>query len=385
MDLTPFNLTNTILLGAGPINCSERVLRALSMQTMGPVDKAAIELMDETKEMLKKVFHTTNRLTFPQQTSGSGGLETVVSNILEPGDKLIVAIGGVWGERTADIAEIYKAEVVRLRKETGEVYSLDELEKEIAKHRPKLLFITHGESSTGVLQPLEGLADICHKYNCLLAVDAIITLCSDPLYVDHWKLDIVVGGTQKAVGAPPGFALLTFSPRAEKVILERKTPVPFYFNVKGIANYWNCLDGQRHYYYTYSTNMIAALREALAEKLEEGMENVWNRHRTVSTHLWKRMESIGLKLFIQKEKNRLHSINTYVLPDGIEWTVLLDHVYEKYNISLSFGIGPTANRAIRVGLMGVNSRMAMVDHIVKVLEESIAHCRSNGRGNVKNQ
>lgn len=165
--------------------------------------------------MLKYLFQTKNDLTFVQQSAAHGANETMVSNLTERGDTVIVCISGHWGRRLATICRCNGLEVVTLESDPGEVFTVKEIEEAVVKHKPTAVFLVHGETMSGVLQPLEGIADVCHRNGCLLGVDAVVSIAAVPLFVDRWKLDAVVGGSQKAVGCIPGISLLTFSPLAK--------------------------------------------------------------------------------------------------------------------------------------------------------------------------
>ncbi|KAJ8951774.1 hypothetical protein NQ314_007642, partial [Rhamnusium bicolor] len=285
--------------------------------------------------MLKYVYQTSNPLTLVAQTSGNGGNETMVTNLADPGETIIVAVAGIWGLKVVDMGRRYKLNVIQLTKNPGEIYTFEELEDQIIEHKAVALFVTQGESSGGVLQPLDGLGEICHKHNCLLAVDAVVSVGIVPLFVDRWKIDAVCGGSQKGIGAPAGMCLLSFSPRAHKKMLEKKHPPPYIFDMISLGNVWKCFETTHSYHYTYGTPMLAAVRQALVEICEEGLESVWERHKKCSD------------LFYQ------------------------------YEIEFGFGIGPSADKAIRVGFMAQNAKPEIVEHFVIALEDGIKYCRLN--------
>ena len=171
--------------------------------------------MDDIKEGIRYVFQTANPLTLVVSTSGHGGMEAVLCNLLEPGDTALIAINGIWGQRAVSMATRYGARVVTLETEVGNNFTLAQIENAVHKHKPTLLFVTQGESSSGVYQNVEGIGDICHRYGCLLAVDTVASLGGVPLFVDRWGIDAVYTGSQKVLGAPAGLAPISFSPRAQ--------------------------------------------------------------------------------------------------------------------------------------------------------------------------
>lgn len=197
--------------------------------------------MDEIKEGLQYLFQTKNTLTLAISATGHGGMEATLCNLLEPNEVVLIAKNGIWGERAGNMAKRYGADVRYVETEAGKAFSLTEFETALIKHRPVVLFVTHGESSTGVMQPLEGLGELCHRHNCLLAVDTVAALGGTPLFTDKWEIDAVYTGSQKVIGAPPGFAPISLSPRAEKKVFNRKTPVTvYYWDLTQLGQYWAC-------------------------------------------------------------------------------------------------------------------------------------------------
>lgn len=163
---------------------------------------------------VKYLFQTSNPLTLCISASGHAGMEAGFSNLVEDGDVVLIAISGLWGERAADMARRVGANVHLISKRPGEQVTLMEAREHFARHKPTVFFIAHGESSTGMLQSLDGFGDLCREFNCLLMVDAVITMGCVPLHVDKWKIDVAYSGSQKVLNAPPGITPITFSPRA---------------------------------------------------------------------------------------------------------------------------------------------------------------------------
>ncbi|XP_018326808.1 serine--pyruvate aminotransferase-like [Agrilus planipennis] len=379
-----WNFQPQLLMGAGPSNCSPRTTNALTMEILSPVALDMYKIMDDIQCMLKHTFQTKNRLTLAIQSSGHGALESILTNLVNPGEKIIVAVGGVWGKRTVAIAQNYGIEVITLSCTPGEIYNFKDLEKQIMKHKPVLLFITHGESSAGTCQPLDGLGKICHKYNCLLAVDAVASFGGVPLFIDKWEIDAVAAGSQKAISAPPGMAFLSFSERAEQLMRAKKVPPPFYFDVIALGETWNCFGNPRKYHYTYGSHLLMSVREALMQLIEEGVLETWKRHEVCAKRLWNGLEQIGLELFVEKEENRLFTVASVIVPKDVKWPVLLDYISGKHHIDISFGLGPTAHTCIRVGSMGYNATYEKVDTVLKALEDGLKYCRSENGQNGPN-
>ncbi|XP_053169051.1 alanine--glyoxylate aminotransferase isoform X2 [Hemicordylus capensis] len=299
--LQPLSVPDRLLLGPGPSNPPPRILSAGGRQIIGHVHKEMIQIMADIKLGIQYAFQTQNPLTLAVSGTGHCAMEAAILNIVEQGDKVLVTVNGFWGERATDIAKRLGAEVHQLVKALGEYFTLEEIEKGLVQHTPVLLFITHGESSTGVLQPLDGLGDLCHRYNCLLLVDAVASLGGAPLLMDQQDIDILYSGSQKVLSAPPGASPISFSKRARNKIYGRKTkPVSFYLDMEELAKYWGCDDNLIRYHHTAPINTFFCLREALAIFAEKGLENSWKLHKENSLYLCTGLQKLGLQLFVKE-------------------------------------------------------------------------------------
>lgn len=367
----PLRLPYKILMGPGPSNCYPRVLHAVGHQVLGHMHPEVFQVMDDIKDGLRYVFQTKNSLTLALSTSGHGAMEAVFANILEDGDRVLIAINGLWGERAADMAQRYGGVVFKMTKSLGNNFSLYDIEEAVKRIQPKLFFITQGESSTGVYQPLEGIGRICHKYNCLVGVDTVASLGGVPLATDSWEIDIVYTGSQKVLGAPPGLAPITFSPRAEAVIKNRKSPCKvFYLDMKILGQQWNCFDTPRPYHHTTCSNLLNGLREGLAIIAEEGLDNVLKRHQKCAERLYAGLRKLNLELFVENPENRLPTVTSIKVPNGVDWREVIAYAMKNYKLEMSGGLGPTVGKIFRVGIMGYNARPENVDLVLKVLEEA---------------
>ncbi|KAK5644987.1 hypothetical protein RI129_006287 [Pyrocoelia pectoralis] len=371
----PYHPSDKLLVGAGPSNCSARVLYTLSHEPVLLPGDEVFKIMVEFREMLKFVFQTTNEATLAIQNSGTGGIEATLTNTVDPGEKIIVGVMGFWGKRVADIAKTRQLDVVEIVPQFGPVFTLNELETAIIKHKPVLLYVTHGESSMGTVQTLEGLGDICHKYNCLLAVDAVVTLGAIPLYVDRWGIDIAVSSTQKAARSIPGLAYLTFSPKAVERMKNRKTVPPFYYNMLELFKVWNCFGVRSIYHYTYNSNLLAASKEGIAEIIEEGLLETWQKHEELNKRLWDGLEKLGLKFYIKNPEYRLHAVTSVELPPSVSFESFNNFLIERYQIYISFGIGPTSGTCFRIGIMGYNATAKLVDYMLEKINEALKYCQ----------
>jgi alanine-glyoxylate transaminase/serine-glyoxylate transaminase/serine-pyruvate transaminase len=362
------NPAERILLGPGPSPVSQRVLRALAAPTIGHLDPQYIAIMDETCEFLRQVFRTRNSLTFPVSGTGMAGMECVATNLIEPGDEVIVCIKGVFGVRMKEVMERCGATVHTIEATWGEVFTLEQIAAALDRHpRAKLLGIVHAETSTGAHQPLAGVADLVHARGALLAVDTVTSLGGHDVRVDEWGIDACYSGTQKCLSCPPGLAPVTFGERALARMDARKTkPQSWYLDVSMLRKYYVGGSGGRFYHHTAPINMTYALREALVIVLEEGLDKRIARHEQMHLRLRKGLEALGLSYV---PKHSLHTLNCIHIPAGGDDAAVRRRLLEEYGIEIGAGLGPMAGKAWRIGLMGHGATVRNVDLVLTALRE----------------
>jgi alanine-glyoxylate transaminase/serine-glyoxylate transaminase/serine-pyruvate transaminase len=342
-----------LLLGPGPSNAHPRVLGALAMRQVGHLDPTFLRLMNELQDLLRYAWQTSNPLTIPVSGTGSAAMEASLANTVEPGDVVLVGVNGYFGHRLIDMAGRYGAEVSRLDKPWGQVFSLEELRAGLERHRPAILALVHAETSTGARQPLEGVAGLCQEFDCLLLVDSVTSLGGVPLFLDEWGVDVAYSGTQKCLSCPPGLSPLTLGQRAMEKLNRRRTPVAnWYLDMSLVGKYWG---SARTYHHTAPINMNYALREALRLVAEEGLAARWQRHQENAELFWQGLSELGLECHVDREF-RLPSLTTVRVPDGVDAKAAAGRLLAEYNIEIAGGLGELAGQVWRVGLMGFNSR-----------------------------
>lgn len=377
-----FSIQPRRLMGPGPSNVPARVLAALSQPVLGHLDPQFAAIMDETQGMLRQVFQTRNRLTYPISGTGSGGMEAALANMIEVGDEVIVGVIGYFGGRMAEIATRVGGVVHRLDKPWGEVFETSEIRAAIETHpRARVVALVHGETSTGMLQPLAEIGAFCRERNRLLVVDAVATLGGVELPVDDWHIDVCYSGSQKCLSAPPGLAPITFGARAEERLRERKSKVQsWYFDAVALSSYWNApaaADAQaprRAYHHTAPISMVYALREALAMTLEEGLAARCARHRRHSAALLAGLDALGFRSFGQQGR-RMPVVNTITLPAGIDDAPTRRALLDRFGIEVAAGLGELQGKIWRVGLMGES---ASRDNVLALLEALDTLAREKG-------
>jgi len=357
------------LLGPGPSNVHPRVLRAMSFPLVGHMDPQFLTLMNEIQDLLRYVFQTKNEFTIPVSGTGSASMEASMANFIEPGDEVLICVNGYFGLRLMDMASRYGAKVRSINKPWGEVFSLDEIETELKKQPAKIVGIVHAETSTGALQPMEGLGDLVHEYGGISVMDCVTSLGGLPVKVDDWGVDVAYSGTQKCLSIPPGLGPLTISPRALEVLNNRKSPVAnWYLDMSLLSKYWG---KKRTYHHTAPINMNYALYEGLKMIKEEGLEARWDRHQQNAGLLWEGLQDLGIKLIVPRP-NRLPSLTTIQIPEGINDQDVRRQLLQDYNIEIAGGLGDFAGKAWRIGCMGYSSRRENVTLFLGALKEILS-------------
>lgn len=362
------NVPPRLLLGPGPANAHPRVLQALSAAPLGYLDPSFLERMAELQTLLRYAWQTDNELTFSVSGTGSAAMEATLANVVEPGDVVLVGVMGYFGLRLVDMAGRYGADVRKITKPWGQVFSLDELRTAMETHRPKVLALVHAETSTGARQPLEGVGNLCREFGSLLLVDTVTSLGGVPLFLDAWGIDLAYSCSQKGLSCPAGIAPFSMSPRAVAVLEQRQAPIAnWYLDMSLIRKYW----GEAHvYHHTAPNNMMYALREALRLIAEEGLEARWQRHQENVELLWQGLADLGLECHVDPEF-RLPTLTTVRIPKGIDGKAVSRQLLNDYNIEIGNGLGELGGKVWRLGLMGFNSRRenvaACLDALGRVL------------------
>lgn len=362
------NPSPRVLLGPGPSDVHPRVLRAMSTPLLGHLDPQFLEIMNETQEMLRRVFQTKNALTFPVSGTGSAGMETCVVNLIEPGDAMVVCVNGVFGQRMSDVAGRAGAKVTTVERPWGEVFDPRQIREVLQKVRPKVLGIVHAETSTGAWQPLAELGRICRETDTLLLLDTVTSLGGVPVEIDAWGVDAVYSGTQKCLSAPPGLAPVSFSPRGVEAINKRKTKVQsWYLDMSMVQRYWG---EERFYHHTAPITMVYALREALRLVHEEGLEPRFQRHSRNHQALKAGLAALGIG-YAAAEGHQLPMLNAVKIPAGVDDLAVRKRLLAEFGIEIGGGLGDFKGKVWRIGLMGASSRPGNVLLFLAALEQCL--------------
>ena len=359
-------INKTLLMGPGPSSVSPNVYKALSTYTVGHLDKRFLDMMDDTKAMLREMLKTKNNLTLPISGTGTAAMESCFVNLIEEGDKILIIENGYFGSRMINMCQRLKADLDILNFKWGDPIVLDKLKKQLIKNRYKIVAVVHAETSTGVRNPVEEIKQYLDD-KTLFIVDAVTSFGTINLEVDKWGIDAVYSCSQKGLSCPPGASPVSFSNRAEAKILQRKTLVPnFYLDMKQIIQY---LDGeQRVYHHTAPINSMYAIYQALFDLKLEGLDKTIERHLEMHNLLVNGLEKIGIQMLVD-QRYRLPSLNAVIIPDDIDDIKIRQRLLLEYQIEIGGGLGPFAGKIWRIGLMGYSAKTSNIEKLLHALNK----------------
>jgi alanine-glyoxylate transaminase / serine-glyoxylate transaminase / serine-pyruvate transaminase len=366
-----------LMMTPGPCSIDPRVYRALATPIVGHLDPWFRGCMDEVQVLLRQVFQTENRITFPLSASGSGGIEASVLNSLEAGDEAICCVNGLFSQRMHVIAQHTPATVHLVEAPYGKPIDPEDVRKVAKGRKIKMIGFAQGETSSGVVTQVDPLRKVADECGALLVVDTVASLAAVPVHVDKQRIDICFSGSQKAISAPPGMSPITVSPRAEEAFRSRKTKVQsWYFDLSTAMNYWG---KDRLYHHTPPISLIYALREALRICVEEGLEARWERHRINQQALVAGVEAMGLKLLVEKPEDRLVTVTAVMVPAGVDDLKVRNQLLDEFNIEIAGGIGALKGQIWRLGTMGYCSQKCFILELLAALDKVLV---DQGHGHI---
>ncbi len=346
-----------LLFGPGPSQVHPRVYQALAQPVVGHLDAYFFEISSNIQRLLRSVFGTKNELTFVISATGSGGMETAISNFVLPGMKVVSFANGFFCDRMSEMARRQGAELVRFEKPWGEVFGDQEAAEFIRLEKPKVVMYVQAETSAGAFQRGEAICKAAHEVGALVIADCVTSLGAMPVEVDKTGIDIAYSCTQKGLSCPPGLSPITVSPRAAEWLNAPPTPNrSWYFDLKLIADY---LTVSHRYHHTASATMFYALHEGLTLIEEEGLQNRWDRHHRAHLEFVKTLEAMGLEMLVAPE-HRIWNLNTPKVPQGVDEAKVRSTLLKEHGIEIAGGFGPLAGKIFRIGLMGP---LATMDHV----------------------
>ena len=390
------NIVPRLLMGPGPINADPRVLKAMSTQLLGQFDPQFRRMMRETMALYRAFFETRNDWTLVLDGTARAAIEMVMLSAIEPGQKVLVCSFGRFGQLLNEIAQRCGAEVRVLQAPWGTVFELAQIEVALKEFSPKLVAICQGDTSTTMLQPLEGLGELCHRYGAMLQVDATASCGGTPLPADAWQVDAVTAGLQKCLAGPSGAAPITLSDAMARNIYTRRhiedglRPANYvagpgmriasnYMDLAMVMDYWSDAGLNHH---TEATTMLYGARECARIFVDEGLPQVYARHAAASRAVVAGLQAMQLKLY-GDVAHKMPNVTGVYVPDGVNGDKLRAALLDDFNIEIGTSFGPLHGKVWRIGAMGYNARLDCVLQTLGALETVLAaegHRFSRGAG-----
>lgn len=379
-----------ILMGPGPVGVDPRVLRAMSMPMLGQFDPAFTTYMDETMALLRRLYKTQNRWSLLIDGTARAGVEAILVSVIAPGDKVLVPVFGRFGHLLAEISARCGAEVVTIERDWGTVFPPGEIEDAIRKHRPRVLAIVHGDTSTAMAQPLADIGPICRAHDVILYADTTASLGGSDVAIDAWQIDAASSGLQKCLSGPPGSSPITFNDRVADIVRKRKhieagirppgavdggpRIASNYFDLAMLMDYWS---ESRLNHHTEATSMLYAAREAVRLVLAEGLEACFARHRLASDALTAGLTGMGLALF-GDQRHKMPNVTGVMIPPGVAGEAVRATMLNDFGIEIGTSFGPLHGRVWRIGTMGYVCRKENVLHCLAALEAALRRAGFKG-------
>ena len=369
MTLSPAEAPLRKLMGPGPLDIHPRVYRALTSPVIGHMDPAYLKTLEQIGEGLRSVFQTQNEVTHAAPGTGTSGMEACVANLMEPGDPVLVCVHGYFGDRIRQMAERQEADITVIEGEWGRPTDPEKVAKALKAKAYKVITLVHAETSTGVLQPMEEIVRLAKEHGVMILLDTVTSLGGVEIKTDKWGLDAAYSCSQKCIGAPSGLAPVTFSERAIQAAKSRKHPIrSWYLDITLLDQYWGA---SKVYHHTSSSTLNYALLEALLLIEEEGLQNRFERHLKNHRALVAGVETMGLKMLVKPE-NRLPTLNTIRVPDGVDEAKVRGYLLETFNLEIGAGLGALKGQVWRVGLMGYSSSAENVLFFLSAISRALA-------------
>lgn len=343
-----------LLMIPGPIEFEPSVLQAMAVPTTSHVAPNFIEVFGNSLELMKEVWLAPNGQPFIVAGSGTLAMDMAAANLIERGDEALVISTGYFGARFKDILERYGANTTVLEANVGDVVSLELIEAELKKKQYKLVTFTHVDTSTGVLVHPEEISKLISKYNALSVLDGVCSIAGEEIKQEEWGIDVVLTGSQKAIGVPPGLALLVASQKAMDVWKNRKTPVSNYY-----ADWTNWLpimsayeERKPSYFGTPPVNLILALETSLKLICEEGIIKRVKRHQDLAKAFRAAISTLDLKMLPKSNEIAAHTLSAVYFPKGLDGAALRAKMIES-DVIIAGGLLPEIKATyFRVGHMG---------------------------------
>jgi alanine-glyoxylate transaminase / serine-glyoxylate transaminase / serine-pyruvate transaminase len=358
-----------LLYGPGPSMVEPRAYEAMSGPVIGIFDPYFFEIVDEIRAGLRNAFGTRNQMTFPIPAGGSGAMEAALANFLVPGSKVAVFAAGHFADRISIMARRLRADVARLEKPWGQVFTTDEAEEFIARQRPDVVAFVQAETSTGAYQSGRAITPAAGAAHAIVIADCVTSLGAMPVSLDEVGIDVAFSCSQKGLSCPAGLSPVSISPRAWQRLEERAVdPFTWYLDLRLTAKYF---EPPHVYHHTPSPPLYYAMHQALAAIEEEGLENRWQRHRLASERLISGLVALGFEPLVARPEDRIWHLTTVIPPAGVDQAALRQKLLQRYSIEIASGLGQLAGKVLRIGTMGPLATGENVDFLLRALAECL--------------
>ncbi len=355
------------LFGPGPTQVEPSVYQAMTQPLVGYLDPYFFEVAGDVRRLLQSAFGTSNALTLAISGTGSSGMETAVTNFVEPGQKLLVLSAGFFADRIAEMGRRHRADLVKCDKPWGETFTAAEAKAAIDAAKPDVVAFVHAETSTGGLQDPLAITAAAHDVGALVIADCVTSLGAVPIRADASGVDIAYSCTQKGLSCPPGLSPFTVSPRAVAKLDARSTPNEvWYLDLKLLRDYYD----NRKYHHTAPISTFYALQEGLRSIEREGFDARWSRHQDAHDRFVAGIEAMGMAMHVAKGQ-RIPSLNTVKVPAGVDDAKVRTKLMADYGIEIAGGFGPLAGKIFRIGIMGPLATPESVDFFLDALKHSL--------------
>ena len=353
------------IMTPGPTQVAENVRLARSLECTNPdLDEEFVEFYKETCEKISSLLHTSNETLI---LSGEGilGLEAAIASMTEPGDKVLVLDNGIYGKGFADFVTMYGGRPELYSRDYQETFNVKKLEEFLKNsHDYKYATVVHGDTPSGMLNDISAICPLLKKYGILTVVDSVSASFGEPMNIDDWKVDIMCGGSQKVVSAPPGLTFVVVSDDAKKSMADRKTPIAsFYANLTAFAHYYE----EKWFPYTMAISDIYGLRAAIDNIAADPA--ILSRHAKIASASRKAITGAGLNLYLHSGYSS--TVTVFEVPEGTTAEAILEGVKKDYNIMLAGSFDVLAGKVIRIGHMGNNATFYNVREVFAALDGTL--------------
>lgn len=354
------------IMTPGPTQVAENVRLARSRECTNPdLDENFVEFYKETCEEISHLLHTDNE-TLILGGEGILGLEAACASMTEPGDRVLVLDNGIYGKGFADFVSMYGGCPELYSRNYRETLDVPELENFLKEHHNyKYATVVHGDTPSGMLNDVSAICPLLKKYGIMTVVDSVSASFGEPMRISDWQIDIMCGGSQKVVSAPPGLTFVVISDDAKKAMADRKTPIAsFYANLTTFAHYYE----EKWFPYTMPISDIYGLRAAIDNIAAD--PDILTRHEKIAEASRKAITGAGLNLYLKSGFS--NTVTVFEVPEGTTAKAILDGVKNDYNIMLAGSFDVLAGKVIRIGHMGNNSDYYNVREVFAALDGTLA-------------